>query len=189
MKGVAVGEQEASLGVKFQPNLRHKRESNSDSGSIRPEKRVKPAEVEDAKSDSVVGKHAPSITIQQNIEISFDSELDEMAFKGVCHIGYIPKEERTDCSELSVIVNDCTKRVRTVSVLVKDISIAIQNALGLEDVAVLIEGKGVKLSQGGQEQEFKNSDHYPVSSKTLSGQFENDETKEDFYLLLGRQFS
>jgi len=110
-------------------------------------------------------------------EITFYSNCEHhfVPIFGKAHVAYISSGKVIGLSKLNRIVNYFAKRPQVQERLTIQIAKELQNILGTEDVAVLIDAKHLCVSSRG----IKDNSSATVTS-FYGGKFEDSKTKEEF---------
>lgn len=113
--------------------------------------------------------------VDKDIKVHSFCEHHFVPIIGVAHVAYINKGKVVGLSKLNRIVDYFAKRPQVQERLTVQIANELKEALGTEDVAVLIDAKHMCVSLRGVED---------VTSSTVtasySGSFQKEETKQEF---------
>ncbi|MGB0368124.1 MAG: GTP cyclohydrolase I FolE [Flavobacteriales bacterium] len=113
--------------------------------------------------------------VEKDIKVHSFCEHHFVPIIGVAHVAYINKGKVVGLSKLNRVVEYFAKRPQVQERLTVQIANELKEALGTDDVAVLIDAKHMCVSLRGVED---------VSSSTVTasytGAFQNEETKKEF---------
>lgn len=89
--------------------------------------------------------------IEKNIELKSFCEHHFLPIYGVAHVGYIPKDKVVGLSKLNRIVEYFARRPQVQERLTVQIADYLQEVLGTEDVAIMIDAKHMCVEYRGVE--------------------------------------
>jgi GTP cyclohydrolase I len=115
--------------------------------------------------------------VEKNIVVYSTCEHHLMPIIGRAHIGYLSKDKVIGLSKMNRIVDFFAKRPQVQERLTRQIASAMQNALGTDDVAVLIDAKHLCVNARG----IRDIDSSTVTAE-YGGKFKNDEALRSSFL-------
>ena len=124
------------------------------------------------------------MVIVKDIELYSLCEHHLLPFIGKAHIAYIPNGYITGLSKLARVVDCFARRLQVQERLTHQILDAIQDALQPQGVAVVIEAKHLCMMMRGVQKQ--NS---VTTTSAFSGQFEHNETRSEFLILITGELS
>lgn len=101
--------------------------------------------------DNIYGYH--HMLVERNITVNSTCEHHFLPIVGVAHVAYIPGERVVGLSKLNRIVDHYGKRPQVQERLSRQILVSLQELLGTEDVAVVIDAKHLCVSSRGIQDE------------------------------------
>lgn len=115
--------------------------------------------------------------VERNITLNSTCEHHFLPIVGVAHVAYIPGDRVVGLSKLNRIVDHYAKRPQVQERLTRQIAASLQELLGTDDVAVVIDAKHLCVSSRGIQDEGSST----VTSH-MGGRFSTDDTlKQEFY--------
>jgi len=114
--------------------------------------------------------------IQKDIVVQSVCEHHFVPFIGVAHVAYIPKESIVGLSKIIRLVDYYARRPQVQERLTQQIAKAMQEALGTENVAVVIEAKHLCYTIRGIKDHSSNT-----STSYLGGVFTRQEVRAEFF--------
>ena len=124
-------------------------------------------------------KNYNQMIIDTKIEFNSTCAHHFLPFKGVAHIGYIPKNELVGISKLSRIVDFYSKKPQSQENLTEEITSFIENKLKPQGVMVVLEAEHFCKSIRG----IKKPGSLMITS-SIRGAFKKQETKNEFLELI-----
>lgn len=123
--------------------------------------------------------------VEKNITVYSTCEHHLLPIIGRAHVAYISKGRVIGLSKMNRIVEYYAKRPQVQERLTMQIVQELQQALGTEDVACVIDAKHLCVNSRG----IKDIESSTVTSE-FGGQFKNEQTKREFldYIKLDTQF-
>jgi GTP cyclohydrolase I len=124
--------------------------------------------------------------VEKNIVVYSTCEHHLLPIVGRAHIAYLSQDRVIGLSKMNRIVDFYAKRPQVQERLTRQITAALQEALGTPDVAVLIDAKHLCVNARG----IRDIDSSTVTAE-YGGQFaENEQLKQDFlsYIQLKTEF-
>ena len=115
--------------------------------------------------------------VEKNIVVYSTCEHHLMPIIGRAHIAYLSKDKVIGLSKMNRIVDFYAKRPQVQERLTRQITSAMQNALGTDDVAVLIDAKHLCVNARG----IRDIDSSTVTAE-YGGKFKNDEALKASFL-------
>jgi GTP cyclohydrolase I len=120
------------------------------------------------------------IVLERNISVYSNCEHHFVPIVGQAHVAYINKGKVIGLSKLNRIVQYCSRRPQVQERLTMDIANMIKDALGTEDVAVLINASHHCVAARGVRDENSS-----MVTTCYSGRFEEGNLKTEFLKLAG----
>lgn len=123
--------------------------------------------------------------VEKNITLYSTCEHHLLPIVGKAHVAYISKGKVVGLSKMNRIVDYYAKRPQVQERLTLQIVEELQNVLGTDDVACVIDAKHLCVNSRG----IRDIDSSTVTSE-FGGQFKNKETKREFldYIKLDTEF-
>ena len=119
--------------------------------------------------------------VERNITVNSTCEHHFLPIVGVAHVAYIPGERVVGLSKLNRIVDHYAKRPQVQERLSRQILVSLQELLGTEDVAVVIDAKHLCVSSRGIQDESSST-----VTASYGGVFDNDaDTRNEFLTHVG----
>jgi GTP cyclohydrolase I len=91
--------------------------------------------------------------VERNITVNSTCEHHFLPIVGVAHVAYIPGDRVVGLSKLNRIVDHYAKRPQVQERLSRQILVSLQELLGTDDVAVVIDAKHLCVSSRGIQDE------------------------------------
>jgi GTP cyclohydrolase I len=101
--------------------------------------------------DNIYGYH--HMLVERNITVNSTCEHHFLPIVGVAHVAYIPGDRVVGLSKLNRIVDHYAKRPQVQERLSRQILVSLQELLGTDDVAVVIDAKHLCVSSRGIQDE------------------------------------
>ncbi|MEE9166855.1 MAG: GTP cyclohydrolase I FolE [Candidatus Neomarinimicrobiota bacterium] len=137
---------------------------------------------EEEVGDALFKEKTDEIVAVKDIDFFSLCEHHLLPFKGVVHVGYLPKERIIGLSKIPRIVNIYARRLQVQERLTRQIVDAIQGVLNPDGVAVVIEAEHLCMQMRGVEKKAS----FMVTS-AVSGVFRKDrKTREEFMSILSK---
>jgi GTP cyclohydrolase I len=127
------------------------------------------------------GGKLDQILVEKNILLNSSCAHHLVPFKGVCHIGYFPRDFVLGLSKFHRIVDYLASKPQVQENLTEEIAAMLKNVLKTDSVAVLIEAEHLCCKIRGVKD--PNSTTLTVS---VHGDFREPSTKAEFYKLVGK---
>jgi len=118
--------------------------------------------------------------VEKNISVFSNCEHHFVPIVGKAHVAYISNGEVIGLSKLNRIVQFCSQRPQVQERLTIQIANLLKEALGTEDVAVVIDAHHHCVSSRG----IKDAGSTTITSE-YGGQFLSDETRNEFLKYIG----
>ena len=131
--------------------------------------------IETVVGDALFDCDSSEMVVSHNIEFYSLCEHHLLPFWGVCHVAYIPQKKVIGLSKIPRIVNMFARRLQIQESMTKEIGLALQNILNIEDVAVLATGRHFCMMMRGVSKQ-----NISVDTRYLSGQFKKTVVAQDF---------
>lgn len=113
--------------------------------------------------------------VEKDIKVHSFCEHHFVPIIGVAHVAYINKGKVVGLSKLNRIVDYFAKRPQVQERMTVQIANELKEALGTEDIAVLIDAKHMCVSLRGVEDTTSST-----VTASYGGDFQNEETKKEF---------
>lgn len=129
--------------------------------------------------------HYGEMLVEKNIVVYSTCEHHFLPIVGRAHVAYISKGRVIGLSKMNRIVDYYAKRPQVQERMTKQIVAALQEALGTEDVACVVDAKHLCVNSRG----IRDIESSTVTAE-YGGAFQNEEKKRDFldYINLDTQF-
>ena len=114
--------------------------------------------------------------VEKDIKVHSFCEHHFVPIIGVAHVAYINKGKVVGLSKLNRIVDYFAKRPQVQERMTVQIANELKEALGTDDVAVLIDAKHMCVSLRGVEDTTSST-----VTASYGGAFQNEETKRSFF--------
>ena len=119
--------------------------------------------------------------VERDINVNSTCEHHFLPIVGHAHVAYIPNERVVGLSKLNRIVDHYARRPQVQERLTRQILQALQELLGTDDVAVVIDAKHLCVSSRGIQDESSST-----VTASYSGLFDNDvDTRNEFLSHVG----
>ena len=135
---------------------------------------------EEIVGDAVFNEKCDEIIIVKDIDFFSLCEHHLLPFKGVAHVGYLPKDKIIGLSKIPRIVDVYARRLQVQERLTQQVADALQNVLSPKGVAVVIEAEHLCMQMRGVQKQ-----HSSTTTSAFSGIFLKDEkTRSEFMNLI-----
>lgn len=122
------------------------------------------------------------ILVEKDIAFYSNCEHHFVPFFGKAHVAYIPNDQVVGLSKLNRLVKYYAQRPQVQERLTQQIAKDLQDTLGTENVAIILEAKHLCVASRGVEDN---------SSSTVTafygGKFQKDETKKELFSLINNK--
>lgn len=138
---------------------------------------------EEVVGDALFEEKMDEIVAVKDIDFFSLCEHHLLPFKGVVHVGYLPKERIIGLSKIPRIVDMYARRLQVQERLTHQIADAIQTVLDPHGVAVMIEAEHLCMQMRGVEKKAS----FMVTS-AVRGVFREDrKTREEFMSIIAKE--
>ena len=137
---------------------------------------------EEVVGDAVFNEKCDEIVVVKDIDFFSLCEHHLLPFKGVAHVGYLPKEKIIGLSKIPRIVDIYARRLQVQERLTQQVADALQDVLSPKGVAVVIEAEHLCMQMRGVEK--KSS--FMITSAVRGAFRENNKTREEFLSIIGK---
>ena len=137
---------------------------------------------EEVVGDAVFNEKCDEIVVVKDIDFFSLCEHHLLPFKGVAHVGYLPKEKIIGLSKIPRIVDIYARRLQVQERLTQQVADALQDVLNPKGVAVVIEAEHLCMQMRGVEK--KSS--FMITSAVRGVFRENNKTREEFLSIIGK---
>ena len=138
---------------------------------------------EDIVGDAIFKENCDEIVAVTDIDFFSICEHHLLPFKGVTHVGYLPKNKIIGISKIPRIVNIYARRLQVQERMTQEIADAIQRVLDPHGVAVTIEAEHLCMQMRGVEEKAS----FMVTS-AIRGVFREDrESREELLSIISRR--
>ena len=138
---------------------------------------------EEVVGDAVFNEKCDEIVAIKDIDFFSLCEHHLLPFKGVAHVGYLPKEKIIGLSKIPRIVDIYARRLQVQERLTQQVADALQDVLSPKGVAVVIEAEHLCMQMRGVEK--KSS--FMITSAVRGAFRENNKTREEFLSIIGKR--
>ena len=138
---------------------------------------------EEVVGDAVFNEKCDEIVAIKDIDFFSLCEHHLLPFKGVAHVGYLPKEKIIGLSKIPRIVDIYARRLQVQERLTQQVADALQDVLSPKGVAVVIEAEHLCMQMRGVEK--KSS--FMITSAVRGAFRENNKTREEFFSIIGKR--
>ena len=138
---------------------------------------------EDVIGDAVFEEICDEIVVVKDIDFFSLCEHHLLPFKGVIHVGYLPKNKIIGISKIPRIVNIYAQRLQVQERMTRQIADAIQSILDPNGVAVIVEAEHLCMQMRGVEKKAS----FMVTSAVRGVFRDNKETREEFLSIACKQ--
>ena len=138
---------------------------------------------EEVVGDAVFNEKCDEIVAVKDIDFFSLCEHHLLPFKGVAHVGYLPKEKNIGLSKIPRIVDIYARRLQVQERLTQQVADALQDVLSPKGVAVVIEAEHLCMQMRGVEK--KSS--FMITSAVRGAFRENNKTREEFLSIIGKR--
>ena len=138
---------------------------------------------EEVVGDAVFNEKCDEIVAVKDIDFFSLCEHHLLPFKGVAHVGYLPKEKIIGLSKIPRIVDIYARRLQVQERLTQQVADALQDVLSPNGVAVVIEAEHLCMQMRGVEK--KSS--FMITSAVRGAFRENNKTREEFLSIIGKR--
>jgi len=138
---------------------------------------------EDVVGDAVFEEICDEIVVVKDIDFFSLCEHHLLPFKGVIHVGYLPKNKIIGISKIPRIVNIYAQRLQVQERMTRQIADAIQSILDPNGVAVIVEAEHLCMQMRGVEKKAS----FMVTSAVRGVFRDNKETREEFLSIACKQ--
>ena len=137
---------------------------------------------EEVVGDAVFNEKCDEIVVVKDIDFFSLCEHHLLPFKGVAHVGYLPKEKIIGLSKIPRIVDIYARRLQVQERFTQQVADALQDVLSPKGVAVVIEAEHLCMQMRGVEK--KSS--FMITSAVRGAFRENNKTREEFLSIIGK---
>lgn len=137
----------------------------------------------DYKMFSQEGQHRDGLVVVKDIEFSSMCEHHLLPFVGTVSIGYYPYKKVMGLSKLARVVEKFSHKLQLQEQMMNEILEELQEELGIEDVAVVINAKHYCMISRGVKQRNSST----VTTK-YGGKFKVDSNKSEFLSIVKGEF-
>ena len=137
---------------------------------------------EEVVGDAVFTEKCDEIIVVKDIDFFSLCEHHLLPFKGVAHVGYLPKEKIIGLSKIPRIVDIYARRLQVQERLTQQVADALLDVLSPKGVAVVIEAEHLCMQMRGVEK--KSS--FMITSAVRGAFRENNKTREEFLSIIGK---
>ena len=138
---------------------------------------------EEVVGDAVFNEKCDEIVAVKDIDFFSLCEHHLLPFKGVAHVGYLPKEKIIGLSKIPRIVDIYARRLQVQERLTQQVADALQDVLSPKGVAVVIEAEHLCMQMRGVEK--KSS--FMITSAVRGAFRESNKTREEFLSIIGKR--
>ena len=138
---------------------------------------------EEVVGDAVFNEKCDEIVAVKDIDFFSLCEHHLLPFKGVAHVGYLPKEKIIGLSKIPRIVDIYARRLQVQERLTQQVADALQDVLSPKGVAVVIEAEHLCMQMRGVEK--KSS--FMITSAVRGAFRESNKTREAFLSIIGKR--
>ena len=118
--------------------------------------------------------------VEQNITIDSSCEHHFLPITGHAHIAYVPKDKVIGLSKINRLVDYYAHRPQVQERLSLQVLKELQEALGTDDVIVMVSAKHLCVSSRG----IKDKNSFTTTIE-YGGCFENEKNRQDFFKIIG----
>ena len=137
---------------------------------------------EEVVGDAVFNEQCDEVIAVKDIDFFSLCEHHLLPFKGVAHVGYLPKKKIIGLSKIPRIVDIYARRLQVQERLTQQVADALQDVLNPKGVAVVIEAEHLCMQMRGVEK--KSS--FMITSAVRGAFRENSKTREEFLSIIGK---
>lgn len=137
---------------------------------------------EEVVGDAVFNEQCDEVVAVKDIDFFSLCEHHLLPFKGVAHVGYLPKKKIIGLSKIPRIVDIYARRLQIQERLTQQVADALQDVLSPKGVAVVIEAEHLCMQMRGVEK--KSS--FMITSAVRGAFRENNKTREEFLSIIGK---
>ena len=137
---------------------------------------------EEIVGDAVFNEKCDEIIIVKDIDFFSLCEHHLLPFKGVAHVGYLPKDKIIGLSKIPRIVDVYARRLQVQERLTQQVADALQNVLSPKGVAVVIEAEHLCMQMRGVEKKAS----FMITSAVRGAFRKNNKTREEFLSIIGK---
>ena len=137
---------------------------------------------EEVVGDAVFNEKCDEIVAVKDIDFFSLCEHHLLPFKGVAHVGYLPKEKIIGLSKIPRIVDIYARRLQVQERLTQQVADALQDVLSPKGVAVIIEAEHLCMQMRGVEKQSS----FMITSAVRGAFRENNKTREEFLSIIGK---
>ena len=112
---------------------------------------------EEIVGDAVFNEKCDEIIIVKDIDFFSLCEHHLLPFKGVAHVGYLPKDKIIGLSKIPRIVDVYARRLQVQERLTQQVADALQNVLSPKGVAVVIEAEHLCMQMRGVQKQHSST--------------------------------
>jgi len=138
---------------------------------------------EEVVGDAIFNEQCDEVIAVKDIDFFSLCEHHLLPFKGVAHVGYLPKEKIIGLSKIPRIVDIYARRLQVQERLTQQVADALQGVLSPKGVAVVIEAEHLCMQMRGVEK--KSS--FMITSAVRGAFRENNKTREEFLSIIGKR--
>ena len=138
---------------------------------------------EEVVGDAVFNEKCDEIVVVKDIDFFSLCEHHLLPFKGVAHVGYLPKEKIIGLSKIPRIVDIYARRLQVQERLTQQVADALQDVLSPKGVAVIIEAEHLCMQMRGVEKQSS----FMITSAVRGAFRENNKTREEFLSIIGKR--
>ena len=138
---------------------------------------------EEVVGDAVFNEKCDEIVVVKDIDFFSLCEHHLLPFKGVAHVGYLPKEKIIGLSKIPRIVDIYARRLQVQERLTQQVADALQDVLSPKGVAVVIEAEHLCMQMRGVEKQSS----FMITSAVRGAFRENNKTREEFLSIIGKR--
>ena len=122
------------------------------------------------------------MVVVKDIEVYSLCEHHLLPFFGKCHVAYLPNKKVVGLSKIARMVNMYARRLQIQERLTNQIATTIQEQLKPQGVGVIIEARHLCMVMRGVEKQRSET----ITSAMLGAFRDNQQTREEFFALIGR---
>lgn len=137
---------------------------------------------EDVVGDALFQEKCDEIVTVKDIDFFSLCEHHLLPFKGVAHVGYLPRDTIIGLSKIPRIIEAFARRLQVQERLTQQVADALQDVLNPRGVAVVIEAEHLCMQMRGVEK--KSS--FMITSAVRGVFRENQKTREEFLSFLSK---